>query len=40
LDPGQGKRLRAIGWLKNFISYKPLPEPDVDTLNEELDDEA
>ena len=37
--PGQDKRLRAIGWLKNFIGYKPLPEPDPDSDFSDDDEE-
>ena len=36
--PGQGKRLRAISWFKNFIGYKPLPEPEMMVVDEKVDD--
>ena len=32
--PGQDKRIGALGWMKNFVGYKALPEP-KDTHDQE-----
>jgi phage/plasmid-like protein (TIGR03299 family) len=31
--PGQDKRMGAIGWLKNLVSYNALPEPEPEDTN-------